>query len=529
MVAANESSYRSFASSETADTTLRPSVVMTYQSHLNLSKYTLVLAEGENATINAITNPTYYGVFWRLLSDNGVVSISFTYSSCTVTGVSAGETILEASMRDEDNELHKIECRIYVHIPSGVYRIRNVGNGKYLDVTPSGTIAGSEVKQGSSNITDTSRNVLFKITYLDNIFNNNLSYYSIRPMTNSGLGIVTDSYNPGEDVVLDSISLYESDSNFSFNEMWAITHSGSSCTIKNGSASTSSYLTTPNSSTSGAKVLISNTVTSNSKWVLEKYTGAKIEGISFTSSKTEVVVGDSFDYDACLYSSEIGVNGPVIFSVSDTDGTTTNMASINSSTGVMSILKEGTFKIGATYSGSQSVAWLTVIADGFISADLAAISFATEIYAASLYIRHEYSTTIYRVYENGRYVYYGTEIYVGGPHESPINFSGVPSNGERVALAHTHPNSNSFSSQDYSAAESHFVDIYVNGPNCLLQRYSYEENEEIEICTISPTPLTNSEKQSLYNQFYDSWYGHFNDDGFCPNGFDCHNITWPTS
>ena len=49
----------------------------------------------------------------------------------------------------------------------------------------------------------------------------------------------------------------------------------------------------------------------------------------------------------------------------------------------------------------------------------------------------------------------------------------------------------------------------------------------IPIATITPTPLTDEQKQALQTEFYDSWYGHIVN-GSCSNGFGCGNMTWPT-
>ena len=142
--------------------------------------------------------------------------------------------------------------------------------------------------------------------------------------------------------------------------------------------------------------------------------------------------------------------------------------------------------------------------------DSAALAFATEIYATSLYIRREYSTEIYKVTKNGKVLYYYAEPAAGSPHSSSgIDMGRALSYGTAVAYSHTHPNSNSFSSSDISFANYYQIDAYFNGPNLSVQKYDCSTGQHpIPIATITPTPLTDEQKQALQTEFYDSWYGH---------------------
>ena len=230
-----------------------------------------------------------------------------------------------------------------------------------------------------------------------------------------------------------------------------------------------------------------------------------------------------------MRSTRIGHNGPVKYRVGTTNYASTDIATINESTGALTAQKVGTFKVGVTYSGAPWVWWWTVTVDGYASADLAALAFATEIYAASLYIRHEYSTEIYKVTEDGRTLYYYTEPAAGSPHgASGINMGRVPSYGTAVAYSHTHPNSNSFSSSDIDYADYYEIDAYFNGPNLAVQKYDYSTGQHpVPVANITPTPLTNAQKQALQAEFSDSWYGHIVN-GSCSKGFSCGNMTWPT-
>ena len=63
-----------------------------------------------------------------------------------------------------------------------------------------------------------------------------------------------------------------------------------------------------------------------------------------------------------MYSSAVGVNGPVRYSVKNTDGTATDKATIEESTGRLTALKPGQIKIRATYTGAPYIwSWTATI------------------------------------------------------------------------------------------------------------------------------------------------------------------------
>ena len=83
----------------------------------------------------------------------------------------------------------------------------------------------------------------------------------------------------------------------------------------------------------------------------EAYTNT-IENMGMSSFSDTVIVGKTFDYDAVMSSSTIGHNGGITYSVRNTDGTTTDKATINSTTGVLTALKAGTVQIVTTYTNA---------------------------------------------------------------------------------------------------------------------------------------------------------------------------------
>ena len=245
-------------------------------------------------------------------------------------------------------------------IASGVYKIKNAYNGMYLNVAGTGADAGSAIQQRTGTSTDNNLNQLFKITFLGIYGSPALEYYSIRPMTNSRLGLETSLSGTSRYATVETISTNDAWSSLLYNHLWAISANGTAYTIKNGSASTSSYLTAPANYTQGAAVYTTTSIGSSSKWVFEAYGGEELDHIEWPSKSTMLIAGGTFDYDAYMYSSRIGVNGPLTFSVTNADGTATDKAIINSSTGVVQALKPGQIRVRATYSGAPWIWYWTV-------------------------------------------------------------------------------------------------------------------------------------------------------------------------
>lgn len=236
-------------------------------------------------------------------------------------------------------------------IANGVYKIKNLYNGLYLDVTDGGVTSGTPMQQWSGTSTDNNRNQLFKITFVAT--SGSLNYYTIRPMTNSGMGVET-LFGSNRTATIESISTTDSWANLLYNHLWAISKTGNYYTIKNGASSVNSYLRTPANSTNGSTVYTetSTGTSTNCKWTLELYTGGPINDIVITNFTTAIDVGDTYDFDAYMYSATIGRNGPIIWSVVNTDDSATTKATINSYTGVLTANSPGEVKVVATYNGA---------------------------------------------------------------------------------------------------------------------------------------------------------------------------------
>ncbi len=244
-------------------------------------------------------------------------------------------------------------------ITNGVYRIKNAENGMYLDIRGGGSTAGTAIQQWTeATSSNTIRNQLYKITLLGKY--NGYNYYSIRPMTNSGMGVHSLYTTEGAATTIQEMSTAESWAVLPYTQCWAIAQSDVGYTIKNGPHLDDSYLTAPSNNTNGAQITTASVLSDSSKWILEPYTGEALYGVGTTHFSSTLAVGDVFDYDAYMYSSTIGINGPVTYRVGNNDYTATDKATINETTGELTALKSGAIKVGVSYEGAPWVWWWSI-------------------------------------------------------------------------------------------------------------------------------------------------------------------------
>ena len=322
-----------------------------YSSRLGLAdrrQSTVTLSGSVGAYVNTpkkavfdVTNAV--SIWYKTPSRNNGIGIKYN------SGSSNSGVILKSRESGSTYRAYFVITYTDAIIESGVYKIKNAGNGMYLDVYDSGNTAGTEVIQWSGS-TSVKQNHLFKITHVKTL--GDLQYYTIRPMTNSGLGLESEIYGSGNrNVTIEEISYTENFDNLLYTHLWVISKNGSAYTIKNGSEATSSYLTAPSNTNLGENIYTATDISSNSKWVFEKYTGS-MESVYFRAGGNNLITGETYTYDAYMYSTTIGENGPIQYSVTNTDNTATDKATIDQYTGILKALKPGTIKVKATYSGS---------------------------------------------------------------------------------------------------------------------------------------------------------------------------------
>jgi hypothetical protein len=156
------------------------------------------------------------------------------------------------------------------------------------------------------------------------------------------------------------------------------------------------------------------------------------------------------------------------------------------------------------------------------TADEAAIAFFEEVYASSMYIRHEYGTEIYSMVIDGKIMYAYTTPRVGEPHAVDV-YRSVPQGAHYVAFAHTHPNSDNFSRADRKIANWFLGNAYVAGPSGVIKKRIFLHPNDETVGTLTPMPLTNYQRTKLADTYADAWIDHTKDG--C--GFGCSEKIWP--
>ena len=207
-----------------------------------------------------------------------------------------------------------------------------------------------------------------------------------------------------------------------------------------------------------------------------------------------------------------------------------NLKDSNGTTGQISLLESISIAVASLVL--SCVADSYAIRTGYTSADNAATAFANEVYSSCLYIRHEYGTAIYSETDEDGVITYGyTKPKVGTPHSVNVSIIAVPDSATKVATAHTHPNSNSFSGLNNGAttgdipnAKIRNLDSYVVGPNLTLQKYEVASGKIRQLQQIQPRSLTAMEKTCLEIAYSSSWNDHLST---C-NWSICKTTNWPT-
>ena len=276
-----------------------------------------------------------------------------------------GSVILTSFESSETNHpfLH-ISYRENSFVPNGVYKIINAETGRYLDVMYGGHTAGTTVHQWSGTNTDGNRSQLFKITYMGTSSTFYLqNYYSVRSLLNCGVGLATHPEDASDGnvlnkrVIVDSVPTNDLMQNFSSRNEWSFVYNPieNAYTIQNGSEIYPQYLTAAADNNDGASVYTSDSVVDYSYWILVPYTGAEINGIVTDSYPTTMITGQDFDFNAYMYSSVVGRNGPIVYGVANEDYSDSDKATIDASTGEVTMYSPGLVRISVTFDGAPYI------------------------------------------------------------------------------------------------------------------------------------------------------------------------------
>lgn len=245
-------------------------------------------------------------------------------------------------------------------LPNGVYRLKNVADYRSLDVKDGGYTDGTAL-QIWTTYTSLNRNQLYKITYAGAKDEDNL--YTIRPMVNNALGLYCNFDSPDHSVKLKTMPEGTAQQILSSGELkylWAITEENGNYSI--GAASTNAsnkYVQALTNVGNGANVFCGSSTSETARWIPEAYT-EELNGINWRAFASTVSMGDTFTYQATMYSSTNEMVGAVWYSVKNMSGGETTKATIDRTTGKFVPKEVGQVKVYARCPGAKFMYMRTV-------------------------------------------------------------------------------------------------------------------------------------------------------------------------
>lgn len=264
-----------------------------------------------------------------------------------VTTGTAGMAMIYAVIDYGDGTYDTYSCTIYVVIDDGTYYLNNVHNNYRLEYEKSTDLSENAIMEAFNSGTGepTNRFRMFKIKYLGD------GIYSVRSMldcamgwTRSSSGLVMTTIGP-DDNTIPATAKWRIRSNA--NGYYIHSVSGVSQTITAGSSS-------------GDNITLSSYSSANrlQNWTI-KEVSESYHGVTLKNMTNKLVVGESFDFDAVMYSTYTNVNGGDGFTWSVTGNS--GGVSINSSTGVLTGTSVGTVTVKVKYKPDSYQEWVAQV------------------------------------------------------------------------------------------------------------------------------------------------------------------------
>ena len=280
-----------------------------------------------------------------VIADNFNYGIGLKYSSGTFLQV----TLKTKNAADGYTPYFTVTYRLF----NGVYSIRRPGTNYYL---------GSEARFYTAPVfqwtmpsppnTDELRSYLFKFVYrsatddfvVRSMVNNQMFLYHDVSDHTVKVGYLYVNGSPATDANLPTQYAWKigvAPGGYD-NHIWA-TYAGQNyylCSTATGNGITTTLSTSP--------------ADYSTEWDFCKYTGDSLYGVFSMQSVSYMVPGETIDFDFYSYDDRIGVNGPVSYSVTDLNGNSTNVATVNASTGVCTANSVGSINLNVTYPNFPS-------------------------------------------------------------------------------------------------------------------------------------------------------------------------------
>lgn len=243
------------------------------------------------------------------------------------------------------------------YIADGVYAIKNLYSGWYIDIAQDSPLSGKYVQQYNYT-TSPANNAnqrwgLYKVTRVSG------NDYVIRTMINNGNTFVPVSSTIGS--YLQTAEVPTSDSSVPNSKLWTITAVDGGYIIRPKGNSTLAVCVQNNTSSgSGAtnaasRLTLQNRSDNYAKWTFTKLSSSiTFSGVTALKSTSSIMPGETFQFSYYMYSSKIGVNGPITYAVTEVGSTAaTDVATITSS-GYLTAKKPGKFGLLLKISGMNN-------------------------------------------------------------------------------------------------------------------------------------------------------------------------------
>ena len=240
------------------------------------------------------------------------------------------------------------------YIADGVYEIKNLYSGWYLDIAQDSPLTGKYVQQ-YSYATPPSNNSnqrwgLYKVTRVSG------NDYVIRTMINNGNTFVPVTSSSGS--YLYTASVPTADSSVPNSKLWTISAVDGGYIIRPKGVSSLAVCVQNNTSSGGgatntaSRLTLQNRSDSYAKWTFTKLNSSiTFHGTGSHQTKHSILPGENFQYIYYMFSTKIEVNGPITYAVSQVGSyASTDVASITSS-GYLTALKPGKFWLRLKITG----------------------------------------------------------------------------------------------------------------------------------------------------------------------------------
>ena len=267
---------------------------------------------------------------------------------------SSGKTLVNLRTREYSSGAYTPYFTVTYRLFDGVYSIRRMGTNYYL---------GSEARFYTAPVfqwtmpsppnTDELRSYLFKFVYrsatddfvVRSMVNNQMFLYHDVSDHTVKVGCLYVNGSPATDTNLPTQYAWKigvAPGGYD-NHIWA-TYAGQNyylCSSATGNGITTTLSTSP--------------ADYSTEWEFCGYTGDPLRGVLSMQSVSYMVLGETIDFDFYSYDDRIGVNGPATYTVCDTNGNPSTLATVDSTTGVCTVGENtGSFCLRVSYSNAPT-------------------------------------------------------------------------------------------------------------------------------------------------------------------------------